>query len=218
MASRTKKQELPRFKLRAVFIASFPHPYRDGTWDETTLRYIITVSGEHDEDLRENAYYSAKLKMEMLGLKPLGVELEDRAYFMTKSLLARHGVGHEDVPAVLWADSPEDKAKAVAARIYVPENKAEALELYDDATKHPTMIRSARSMLRKPGEPKAGLLVETMAGAQFRFPSDLGTMRPKAGSDVAPWLPVLIPLNDLATALKAQAPGFATDAGRFPAL
>jgi hypothetical protein len=209
MVSRTKKQELPRFTLRAVFVASFPHPYRDGQRDETTLRYIITVSGEHDQDLRESAYFYAKDKMTTLGLKPLGIELEDREYFVNKSLLVRHGVSHEDVPAVHWVDSPEDKAKAVAARLYVPENKAEALELYDDATKHPTMIRSARSMLRKPGEPKAGLLVETMAGAQFRFPPDLGATRPKAGSDVAPWLGVLIPLNDLAAVLKAEAPASA---------
>lgn len=206
MATRKKKQELPRFKLRAEFVASFPHPYRDDSLDETTLRYIITVSGEHDDDLHERAFFYAKNKMTTLGLKPLGIELEGREYFMTKSLFLQHGIGHEDVPAVRWADSPEETAKAVAARLYVPENKAEALELYDDATKHPTMIRSARSMLRQSGEPKAGLLVETMAGAQFRFPPDMGAMRPKAGADVAPWLRVLIPLNDLATALKELAP------------
>lgn len=198
---KTKKKPLPLFEMRAVFEARFPHP-TSTRLDEMTLRYIITASGENDEDLRESAYFYAKIKMENLGLKPLGIDLYDREYFTAKD----RDTG-ERTQAVHWLDTPEEMAKAVKQRLYVPENKAEALELYDDATKYPNIIRSARSMLRKPGEARAAILVETMAGATFRFePLELADSPiPKAGRDVTPWLTRLAPLNDLASALKASA-------------
>lgn len=204
-----KKKPLPRFEMRAEFEAWFPHPYGKDR-DHVTLRFIVTAQGEHMDELREVARYNAKLKMELLGLNPIGIERDGFNLFAL--VIDRDSKGFwpvvDRVPAEYEIDrNSEAGRKALKARIVVPEDRIEALELYDDATKYPTVIRSARSVIRKPEEPKAWIMVETMAGARFKFDTTIGGgTLPKAGKEVAPWLPVLEPINDLATALKAQAP------------
>lgn len=196
-----KKKPLPRFEMRAEFEAYFPHPHRDNS--DVTLRFIVTVEGGHMDELVESAHYYAKLKMELLGLNPRGIERDGYEVFALKT---KENVGIfpvvDRVPAMYGEDLTTDAGKkSLKAQIIVPEDRVEALELYDDATKYPTVIRSARSVIRKPDEVKAWIMVETMAGARFRFDKARSESLPKAGREIAPWLPMLEPINDAATAL-----------------
>jgi hypothetical protein len=116
MAGAKKPRELPPFELRAVFAARFPHPHRDGPLDEMTLRYIITVTGDDDEALRDSGYYYAKAKLENLGLRPLGIELEDCEYFaLVGDVLARERIPAEALE--LYGEAMKPRRCSIETRI-----------------------------------------------------------------------------------------------------
>jgi len=209
-----KTRELPRFEMRTEFEAGFQHPYREGAGADITLRFIITADGTDMDSLRDSTHYWANLKMEQLGLKPIWMERDGFTLLALQTKKAQGGFWSvvERVPAVsFYGDGLVDdkaRAKAIKAKLLVPENRVEALELYDDATKYPTVIRSARTVCLKPGEEpgqKRWIMVETMAGARFRYDYRDSDLMPKSGKEVAPWLHVMQPLNDAAQALVAAA-------------
>lgn len=123
-----KTKPLPRFEMRAEFVADFPAAAQ-------SLRFVVCAEGEHMEELREISRYRAKLKMEMLGLAPRGIERDDYELFALKTTKQRAGafLVVDRVPAVYGEDlATAAGKKALKARAVVPENHTEALALYSD--------------------------------------------------------------------------------------
>ncbi len=128
-----KTKPLPRFEMRAEFVAYFPGSYRNNS--DETLRFIVSAQGEHMDELCEISRYRAKLKMEMLGLAPRGIERDGYELFALKTTKQRAGafLVVDRVPAVYDEDLATTAGKkALKARVVVPENHTEALALYCD--------------------------------------------------------------------------------------